>query len=89
MGSYTNLSSFFRMRSDELIARDPRAKVILDPSGVNKLLEPAASSSTPIGPRRGGGGRGNRGATPGGRRGRGGRGQGGPGRSLSDRMVLD
>ncbi|KIM31500.1 hypothetical protein M408DRAFT_320674 [Serendipita vermifera MAFF 305830] len=68
------------MRSDELIARDPRAKVILDPSGINKLLEPASTKPSQGGPRRGGGR---------GRSGRGARGQGGPVRSLSDRMVLD
>ena len=75
------------MRSDELIARDPRAKVIVDPSGINKLLEPVQSKPVPVGPRRGGA-RGN--ATGGREGGRGGpRGRGGPGKSLSDRMDLD
>lgn len=68
------------MRSDELIRVDPRAKVITDPSGVNKLLEPAQSKPASSGPRRGG---------RGGGRGRGGPGRGGAGRSLSDRMELD
>jgi hypothetical protein len=83
------------MRSDELIARDPRAKVIVDPSGVNKLLEPVHSKPVPVGPRRGGDGGGGgvarrTGPGPGGRGARGGqRGRGGPGRSLSDRMDLD
>jgi hypothetical protein len=72
------------MRSDQIIHSDPRAKVITDPSGTNKLLEPVQSKPTPIGPRRGG---------RGGGRSRGGPGRGGGGgggnRTLSDRMDLD
>jgi hypothetical protein len=63
----------FRMRSDQIIRSDPRAKVITDPSGANKLLEPVQSKPTPTGPRRGGRG--------------GGRPRGA--RMLSDRMDLD
>lgn len=77
------------MRSDELIARDPRAKVIVDPSGINRLLEPVSSKPTPVGPRRGGAARGNATGGRGGAKGARGRGKGGPGRSLSDRMELD
>jgi len=74
------------MRSDELIKTDPRAKVIVDPSGINSKLQPAASSSTRgqvRGQPRGYGGRGV---------GRGGRGRGGQntrGGKLSERMVMD
>ena len=74
-----------RMRSDELIKTDPRAKVIVDPSGINAQLPPATSSSTQTlrGQARGRGGRGMS---------RGGRGHGGQNRrggKLSERMVLD
>jgi hypothetical protein len=74
-----------RMRSDELIKTDPRAKVIVDPSGINSQLQPATSSSTPTSgsqPR----GRGGRGSSRGGR----GRGwQSSRGGKLSQRMDLD
>jgi hypothetical protein len=73
------------MRSDELIKTDPRAKVIVDPSGINSYLRPATSSSPPgsRGQPRGRGGRGSsRGA-----RGRGG--QSNRGGKLSQRMDMD
>jgi hypothetical protein len=75
-------SSFCRMRSDQIIRSDPRAKVITDPSGSNKLLEPVQSKPTPTGPRRGGRGGGRPRAGPS-------RGRGGGSRTLSDRMDLD
>jgi len=73
------------MRSDELIKTDPRAKVIVDPSGTNAQLQPATPSSAPAqrGQPRGRGGRGV---------GRGGRPRGGQsnrGGKLSERMNLD
>ena len=74
-----------RMRSDELIKTDPRAKVIVDPSGVNSQLQPATSSSTPA-PRGQPRGRGGRGA---GRAGRGRGGQSNRGGKLSERMDMD
>lgn len=73
------------MRSDNLIKTDPRAKVIVDPSGVNSQLQPATSGSTPTSrsqPR----GRGGRGSSRGGR-GRGG--QSSRGGKLKERMDLD
>lgn len=75
------------MRSDELIKTDPRAKVIVDPSGINSQLQPATSRSPPAprGQPRGRGGRG-------GGSGRGVRGRGGQstrGGKLSQRMDLD
>jgi len=72
-------SSSSGMRSDEIIMNDPRAKVIVDPSGINEMLRP-----TPAPPSTRGTGRG---------RGRGGiRGSGARARgakSLSARMELD
>lgn len=76
----------YRMRSDELIRTDPRAKVIVDPSGVNSQLQPATPSSMPASrgqPRGRGGSRGG---------GRGGRARGGQnirGGKLSERMDMD
>ena len=73
-----------RMRSDELIKTDPRAKVIVDPSGVNAQLQPAPSNSTPAprGQPRGRGGRGGgRGRVRGGLSTRSGK--------LSERMDMD
>ena len=70
-----------------LISSDPRAKVIIDPSGVNKLLGPASSKPVPVALRRGGAGRGN---PAGGRRDKdGSKARRGAIRSLSDRMDLD
>lgn len=76
-----------RMRSDELIKTDPRAKVITDPSGINSQLQPATSGSATAsrGQSRG---RGGRGSTRGGR-GRGGQSSRGGGGKLSQRMDLD
>jgi len=75
------------MRSDELIRTDPRAKVIVDPSGFNSQLQPATSSATPV-PRGQPRGRGGRGGSRGGR-GRGGQNNSIRGGKLSERMALD
>ncbi|KAG8830170.1 hypothetical protein FRB91_000712 [Serendipita sp. 411] len=75
-----NSSGTGGMRSDDLILNDPRAKVITDPSGINRLLQTSNTSS---------GGNSHRGDN---RRGGRGRGRGrptGPGRSLSARMDVD
>ncbi|CCA70343.1 hypothetical protein PIIN_04282 [Serendipita indica DSM 11827] len=66
------------MRSDEIMQTDPRAKLVSDPSGANKLIQSIQSTSN---------GNERRNERKGGR-GRGGK-PGGPARSLSSRMQLD